>query len=444
MGVGVATSVRSLGAALAAIVGRDALADDPARTSAAAIDGAVPRAVVRPSSTEQVAQVIGLAQDERLVVAPRGRATSLDVGHPPARVDVVLDLSALDRVLEWSPDDLTVSVEAGMTLGALNETVLGPKRQALPLDPAGWRRRSVGGITATNASGPWRARYGTMRDLLLGVRFVQADGVVTWGGAKVVKSVTGYDVPKLMVGALGTLGVLTELTLRLHPLPETERTWFVTGPSLEMIQACLDALIDSTLQPMRVEVLDTLALAGFGAGDAKAALVVSFGSDADAVAEQGDRLVTIGRGAGASVTERPTELWRDLERVMTPAAGDVVLDIATLPARIAETLRAFGREEPALGAGARAIVSGRGTVGALTAVVKGAAPAGVASFVTRLRAIVADDGGSVIVRGGPRDVRAAIDPWGPLDAAVMDLTRTIKQTFDPRGVLNAGRFVGGL
>ncbi|MBI2204878.1 MAG: FAD-binding oxidoreductase [Candidatus Rokubacteria bacterium] len=439
-----ATSVRSLGAALAAIVGRDAVSDDAARTSAAALDGVVPRAVVRPSSTEQVAHVLVLAHEERLVVAPRARGTSLDAGTPPVRVDLVLDMTGLDRVLEWSPDDLTASVEAGITLGTLNETVLGPRRQALPLDPVGWRRRSVGGVTATNASGPWRARYGTMRDLLLGVRFVQADGVVTWGGAKVVKSVTGYDVPKLMVGALGTLGVLTELTLRLHPLPETERTWFVTGPSLEMIQACLDALIDSALQPTRVDVLDTLALAGFGAGDAKAALAVSFGSVADAVHEQGERLVAIGRGAGASVTERPMELWHDLERVTTPAAGDVTLDIATLPARIAETLRAFGREEATLGRGARSIVTGRGTVGALTAVVKGAAPAAVASLVTRLRAIVADHDGSVVVRGGPREARAAIDPWGPLDPHVMDLTRTIKQTFDPRGVLNAGRFVGGL
>jgi glycolate oxidase FAD binding subunit len=438
-----ATSVRALGAALVAICGADRVTDDPARTAALAVDEVVPRVVVRPATGEQVAPVLSLAHEERLVVVPRGRGTSLDAGHPPSRVDIVLDVSGLDHVLEWNPDDLTVTVESGTTLGALNETVLAPRRQALPLDPVGWRRRSVGGITATSASGPLRARYGTARDLLLGVRFVQADGVLTWGGAKVVKSVTGYDVPKLMVGSWGTLGVLTELTLRLHPMPETERTWFVTAPSLEQIQSVLDAVIDSPLQPNRVEVLDTLALAGFGTGDAKAALAVSFGSAADAVRAQGERLVELGRRAGAAVTERPMEIWDDLERVMTAAPGDVTLDIATLPGEIAETIRALGREEGTLGSGARVVVSGRGTIGALTAVVRAAAPDGVVRFVNRLRAAVAGDGGSVIVRG-PRAVRAALDPWGPLEPPVMTLTRSIKETFDPRGVLNAGRFVGGL
>src|SRR5207245_9923324 len=106
-------------------------------------------------------------------------------------------------------------------------SLLAARRQFLALDPAGAAARTLGGMTATNASGPLRARYGTMRDLLLGVRFVQADGVVTWGGSKVVKSVSGYDVPKLMVGALGTLGVLGELTLRLHPRPDVEGSWLV-------------------------------------------------------------------------------------------------------------------------------------------------------------------------------------------------------------------------
>lgn len=440
----VAISARSLGGTLAAIVGRDAVVDDPTRAAAAAVDDIVPRAVVRPSTIEQLAQVLALAHEEALAVVPRGRGTSLDLGAPPRRVDLVLDLSGLDRVLAWNPDDLTASVEAGITLGTLNETVLAPKRQHLPLDPAAWRRRSVGGITASHASGPLRARYGTMRDVLLGVRFVQPDGVVTWGGAKVVKSVAGYDVPKLMVGALGSLGVLAELTLRLHPVPETERAWLVTTPSLEMLQACLDAVVDSPLQPGRVEVLDAVALAGFGVGDAKAALAVTFGSVADAVREQGERLVAIARRAGASVTERPMDVWRDVERIATAAPGDATLEIATLPGRLSAAMRAIAREGTRLGSGARCAVTGRATVGALTAIVRNAPAAAVAALVGGLRDAVAEVDGSVVVRGGPREVRLAVDPWGPLEPAVFDLMRAIKQEFDPRGVLNAGRFVGGL
>src|SRR5262249_56071589 len=128
-------------------------------------------------------------------------------GRPATGGGRVGDLRGLDRVIEYNPADLTVTVQAGVSASALTAR-LAPHRQWLALDPPGGATRTLGGIVATNASGPLRVRYGTSRDLLLGVRFVQADGVVTWGGSKVVKSVSGYDVPKLMVGALGTLGVL--------------------------------------------------------------------------------------------------------------------------------------------------------------------------------------------------------------------------------------------
>ncbi|MBI1733850.1 MAG: FAD-binding oxidoreductase [Candidatus Rokubacteria bacterium] len=435
---------RTLAGALAGIVGRDGVSNDATALAAAAVDGAVPRAVVRVASRDQVAQVLALAHDDGLAVVPRGGGNALGSGVPPARVDIVLDLRALDRVVEWNPDDLTVTVEAAVTLGALNEKVLAAHRQTLPLDPAGWRLRTVGGVTATNASGPLRARYGTMRDLLLGVRFAQSDGVTTWGGAKVVKSVTGYDVPKLMVGALGTIGVLTELTLRLHAVPESERTWLVTAPSLETLQACLDALVDSPLQPSRVEVLDTGALAGFGAGHAKAALAVAFASVAEAVREQGDRLVDMARRAGAAVTERPTDVWRDVDRIATPSSGDVALDVAALPAQVGGVIRAITYDPAVFGTSVRCAVTGHASVGTLRAIVGGAAPSDVVAMVTRLRASVADFGGSVVVSAGPRAVRAAIDPWGPIEPGAFALMRRIKQEFDPRGVLNPGRFVGGL
>ena len=316
-----ATSVRSLVDALAAIVGRDAVRDDASALAAASVDGLTPRAVVRPRTQEAVAHVLALAHEEQLAVVPRGSASALTLGAPPSRLDVVLDVTALDRVVEWNPEDLTVTVEAGATLGTLNETVLRAKRERLPIDPPGWRARTIGGLIATNESGPLRARYGTMRDLLLGLRFVQADGVTTWGGARVVKSVTGYDVPKLLVGALGTVGVVVETTLRLHPVPESERSWLLTGPSLEMMQTCLDRVADSPLVPDRLEVCDTVALAASGIGDSKAALAVSFGSVANAVAEQGERLVSIAHRAGASATERPMDLWQEIERATTPAGG---------------------------------------------------------------------------------------------------------------------------
>ncbi len=439
-----ATSVRSLVDALTAIVGREALRDDAPARAAAAIDGVSPRVVVRPSSLEQVAGVIAFAHEERLSVCPRGSGSALGSGAPPARVDVVLDLATLDRVREFNPDDLTVSVECGVTLGALNETVLGPKRQMLPVDPPGWRARTIGGVIATNASGPLRARYGTMRDLLLGVRFVQADGVVTWGGARVVKSVTGYDVPKLMVGALGTIGVIVEATLRLHPAPETERTWLVEVRSLDTVQACLDRLIASPLEPNRVEILGGGALRALGLVDAGATLAVSFGSVAEAVREQGERLVAMAKQFGAAISERPIGVWREIERLATPTATDVTLEIASLPARLASTIGVLMRETKTLGGGVRMAVTGRATIGTLSAILSGAPPTAVALLVRRLRGVLAEFGGHVIARGGPREVRTAIDPWGPIESTTLELMRRLKAEFDPRGVLNPGRFVDGL
>ncbi|HEY3186762.1 MAG TPA: FAD-binding oxidoreductase, partial [Solirubrobacteraceae bacterium] len=216
-------STRSIADALAGLVGRDAVVDDPTRLAADAVDGVVPRWTVRATAVEQVAGVLAVASEESLAVVPRGSGSALDLGRPPTRVDLVLDLRGMDRVLDYNPDDLTASVQAGVAAGALAAR-LAARRQLLPVDPPGAGSRPIGGLAATAAAGPLRARYGTLRDLLLGVRFVQADGVVTWGGARVVKSVTGYDVPKLMVGSLGTLGVLCELTLRLHPSPDAEAT----------------------------------------------------------------------------------------------------------------------------------------------------------------------------------------------------------------------------
>src|SRR5215470_54696 len=179
-----AVTTRSIAAGLVSIGGRDSVIEDPTWLAAHAVDGVVPRWSIRAGNVEQVVAVLALAAEESLAVVPRGSGSALGLGHPPARVDVLLDMRAMDRVVDYNPDDLTASVEAGVTAGALAAR-LGPRRQLLPLDPPGVASRTLGGLVATAASGPLRLRYGTLRDLLLGVRFVQADGVVTWGGARV-------------------------------------------------------------------------------------------------------------------------------------------------------------------------------------------------------------------------------------------------------------------
>jgi len=426
---------------LAERLGSDRLVVDPSALSAAAIDGRTPRWIVRPATIDHVAAVLAIAWDENLAVVPRGSGTALALGAPPSRVDVVLDLTTLNHVLEDNPDDLTVSVEAGITAGGLAERLAG-RRQWLPIDSPGWRRRTLGGMTATNAAGPLRARYGTLRDLVLGVRFVQADGVVTWGGARVVKSVTGYDVPKLMVGALGTLGVLCELTLRLQPMPDAEQTWLATFTSIEAAQGFVARVMDSPLEPMRLELLNEAALRACQAPSAPFGVAVAIGTARPAVREQGERLAVLASSERVRVAAVGDDLWTHYDGALTPAEDEVVIRIGSLPSRLADTITAVERGLPA--AERAALITGCASLGTLRVAITGADMDTVKRLVEDVRTLTAEFGGSVVIESAPAAVRADVEPWGAIEPAALGVMRAIKQEFDARGVLNPGRFVGGL
>ena len=426
-----AVTAAALGDALRAIVGAE-----HRREGGAPVDGVVPRWTAAPAGIEQAAALVALAHEERLAVVPRGSGAALELGHPPARVDLVLEMRSLDAVLEHNPEDLTVSVQAGCTAGVLAAHLAG-HRQTLPLDPPGWTARSLGGIAATQASGPLRQRYGTMRDLLLGVRFAQADGVLTWGGAKVVKSVSGYDVPKLMVGALGTLGVLLELTLRLHPAPDYEATWLAGFRTPAHAQECVAALLDSTVQTNRLEILDGRVLAACSLPVTAAALAVSIGTVEPAVRAQEGLVRAIVQRAQGTVQTMGASFWKTYDRALAGFDG-VVLRIGSVPARLEETLGAVQALLPG------AAVAGAAGLGALRALVTHADAPALRAPLERLRATVAEVGGGVIIERGPRALRERIDPWGPVAPPALAVMRAIKTEFDPRAVLNPGRFVGGL
>ena len=432
-----AVSTRTLGQALAAIAGAEAV-----RTGDEPVDGVVPRWVVAPRSIEALGRVVALANDERFSVVPRGSGSAMAQGHPVQRADLVVDLQGLGEVVEYNPDDLTVTAQAGASLEGLAARLV-PHGQYLPLDPPGGNRRTLGGLTATGASGPLRARYGTMRDLLLGVRFVQADGVLTWGGAKVVKSVTGYDVPKLMVGALGTIGILAELTLRLHPVPPFERTWLATFASAESAQAFVAALVDSPLQPNRVEWLNRAAGRAWGVTDGAAAVAISVGSVEAAVRAQEVQLEALARTAGAAWHPADAQTWlRHGVGDSSPSA--ISLRVSTLASHLAATVRGIEDAVARVAPASAIAVSGCAPLGALRAHIAGVTPEDGGALVTRLREMVAPLDGAVVVERAPIALRTAVDPWGPVSPAALALMRAIKHAFDPEGILNPGRFVGGV
>ncbi|MCJ7822018.1 MAG: FAD-binding oxidoreductase, partial [Armatimonadetes bacterium] len=218
--------------ALAAIVGEEHLVTETQAASEYGVEGQRPVAVAMPGSSEEVAELLRAASEQRLSVLIRGSGSLLHLGAPPGPMGLVVSLARLNQIVEYDADDLTVTAQAGMTLGALQQTI-GEHGQMLPLDPPGPGSATLGGIAATNLSGPMRMRHGGPRDMVIGLRVALTNGTVVKTGGKTVKNVAGYEMNKLFVGSLGTLGAICELTMRLTPVPEARAMMVASLATLE-------------------------------------------------------------------------------------------------------------------------------------------------------------------------------------------------------------------
>jgi len=220
----VTTAVGSVHLALAAIAGESHVVSEPAACEALAVAGRVPQYIVDPPTAECVAAVLKFAADHDLAVIPRRNGTKLGLGNPPRRYDLALSLKGLNHVWHYEPADLTICVEAGMMLGDFQHLV-GGDGLWLPLDPLGGASASIGGILATNSAGPLRLRFGSPRDMVLGIKVATTEGKLVKSGGRVVKNAAGYDLCKLLIGSYGTLGVIVEATFKLFPRPARRATW---------------------------------------------------------------------------------------------------------------------------------------------------------------------------------------------------------------------------
>src|SRR5689334_55620 len=241
---------------------RAILAPDSIRsaTEADAVAGMQARLVLEPKDQQQLAAVLRLANEANLTVVPRGGGTKLSWGNPPSRADIILSTARLDKVVEHVWADLTVSVEAGCTFQNLQST-LAQHGQRLAFDPFWPDAATIGGALSTNDSGSLRLRFGSLRDLIIGVTVALPDGTLASSGGKVVKNVAGYDLPKLATGSLGTLGVITRANFRLHPLPRTVRSFTFAARDPSDAGRVLLAVQDSWLTPTGVQVRFTGAMA---------------------------------------------------------------------------------------------------------------------------------------------------------------------------------------
>jgi len=409
------------------------------------VEGRTPDAAVFPGSIEEVSSAIALAAEAGLSVTPWGGGTAASVGMPSARAGLVLGLRRLDRVLEHAPGDLTVTVEAGTTVAAL-QAALRDRGQWLSLDPADAERATIGGVLATDASGPRRHLYGTARDLLIGVTVVTAEGTVVKGGGKVVKNVAGYDLPKLFIGSYGTLGVIVEATFKLRPIPDDERLVCVGFDRLKDAGAAVKAVMASDLIPNAVELLDATAAAAVA--PAGAALVVGFDGLEEQVAWQCAELTRLVRAFGGREAQ-PLEAaaWSRLAMAARAAfpVATAVMAFGVLPTQVAELMEQGSGVARARGLGtAWAARAGVGVVSAALATGhEPAEPAPIAAVLAEWREMARAGGGHATLEWAPLAVKSQFPVWDDPGAAGR-IMRRIKAELDPKNVLNPGRFVAGI
>jgi glycolate oxidase FAD binding subunit len=305
-------------------------------------------------------------------------------------------------VIEHAWADLTVTVEAGCTIAQLQCT-LAEHGQRLAIDPLWPERATVGGVLSTNDSGALRLGNGSLRDLIIGVTLVLADGTVAKSGGKVVKNVAGYDLPKLATGSLGTLGVITRAVFRLHPLPRYTRTLTISVDDAAEMQRVVSAILDAQLTPAAVQVRN----------DARNGSVdILLEGTLDGIAAQESAIRKFG-----TVREGSPDVWNAREELWATSGAETVVKFTTLPSRIAAAAAAFSRF----------VIQATGI--------------GYGRFdgdLQELRTAMERDGGSLTILGPSK-----LDAWGSLGDA-FPLMRAVKEQFDPKGTLNPGRFIGGI
>ncbi len=408
-------------------------------TSRWAVDGVIPGIAVRPGDSEQVGAVLRLCGEAAAAVVPWGGGTAIEVGNPPRPPHVALLTDRLSGLVEHDAANLTVTVGAGMTLGALDGVISG-QGQFFPLEPPFAERATAGGAVAVNLNGPRRAHCGSARDLVIGARAAQADGTLIKAGGKTVKNVAGYDMCKLFIGSLGTLGVLTELTLRLLPVPETSRTVAVWGDDPSDLLRLSGRVLESPLLPAAVVVVVDAVAAGALGRNASGLLVRATGFEAAVARQVRDVTAWAAQAAlDAETLEGEAEgaLWQAI-RDFAWAGGGIAIRV-TVPS--GDVPAVFGRLRSALPASSGAVVhAASGTIWIH------ADPAGfTATALGAVREISAGYSGNVLVARAPRALKASGDVWAPgTPPRTLEIMRAIKQAFDPIGTLNPGRFVAGL
>lgn len=432
------TTTDTLTTKLESILGRQAIQEDAGVLAAHAVDGMVPSVRVSPQNAAQIGDVLKVCNEEHAAVVPWGGGTSIGLGNRPSRVDVVVSLQRLNALIEHDDANLTATVQAGMCVAALQQ-ILGQRHQFFAIDPPRAAEATIGGVVAANANGPRRMHYGGVRDQVIGMKCVLATGEQVKSGGKVVKNVAGYDMCKLFTGSLGTLGVITEVTCRMAPVPERSASvlaWGTMAQALKMVEQ-VEA---SALLPSAITVVNARAASALfkesRIRNQGAAVIVWVEGFTEAVERHLTDLRAIAKAAGM-----PDDTLEDLQQTLWKPISDFAgttpgpLYRLTLPlGAIGEAISTVDGWSPIPQVVAH---TGAGTLWVAPDVDD------VAGWFARLSALATSNRGHAIIAAAHPHVKELVDVWGSPPPS-LSIMAEIKRQFDPAGILNPGRFVARL
>ncbi len=442
---------------LAEIVRPEHLQLDPSQLLNGRWPGPPPKAIARPGNPEQVCEILKLAHSERLTVAGAGNLTKQRLGGIARKIDLLLSLDRLNRITDYQPADLTVTAEAGVRMPDLAAT-LHRENQMLPLDPPFAAEATVGGVIATNGSGPRRLAYGSARDMVLGMHFVTADGTLAKSGGKVVKNVAGYDVAKLLIGSLGSLGIVTDVTFKTFPIPPASTTLLFGFESAGQALLAAQRIVHSPFAPQALDLLDSHAwslLPERSLPSVAFVLAVGTAGPEPVVERMGREIPALLRSDRPSeilrlAGEAESDLWNKIQE-LTPSflrarPGGTVVKSSALMGRIEDVVAAARKAASENGLTSATLArAGTGIVYSYLwpGTEDASADGGLANACERLLQQSEQLGGRAIVEWSPASVKQKVNLWGaPGDD--FPLMQGIKARFDPHAILNPGRFYGGI
>jgi glycolate oxidase FAD binding subunit len=399
-----------------------------AASAADTVFGVAPQYIANPEDEKQLAAALAMANEAPIAVVPRGGGTKLDWGNPPKTPQLILSTTRLNRIVEHAWADLTVTVEAGCTLQSLQQT-LAQHGQRLALDALWPERATIGGVLSTNESGSLRLRFGALRDLIIGVTIALPDGTLASSGGKVVKNVAGYDLPKLVTGAYGTLGIITRAVFRLHPLPRATKSFTFTAENFPALQHNVLVIQDSQLAHTSLQVrcsADVLPSAD----------ILFEATDAGLAAQESQLRKLLDPARVEQSSGNPWNARQDLWNA--PTKTTLLVKISLLPTDIAKMLGSLQSLSESRKINWRIVLQATG-LGMLR--LEGE-PAQLSAAAEQFRIELQSRGGSLVVLRRPPDLHS-IDAWGNAGDGV-SLMRAVKHQLDPKNTLNPGRFVGGI